>query len=728
MRRRLVLFAVALVAAVVPSTAGAALRAGVAVADITPPNGGTTFGFVRPDVSVRGVHTRLTGRALVLDDGKSVVALLATDLGAPFEKDSLVARVHDLGFTHDTILYSSTHTHSGPGELAPWQVAQLAAAIRRAYETRVPVRAGWGAARVTNANQNRSIEAHLANHGIEQFYGEGMPGDDPFGADHSRDVDLRLLRVDRMDGRPLAAWTNFPVHLTTSTPAVDVWDADLAAAATQHLSESVATPDFVALYANGSLGDLMPRFDAYSPTAAMDLEGRRIARGARVAWRAAKKGLTADVPLGVRWTRTCFCGQVVDDEGHRVDDKPVWGLPFLGGSEDGASIFHEPAATEGKRTAVDDPVQGYKIPAAPGIVHESNPEVQVIRVGDRLLLGAPGEPSVEMGRRFREAVTPVLPAGVKEPVIVGLANDYIGYMTTPEEYQMQHYEGGHTVFGHYTSLLIRNTFVDLTMALSSGAGSPAPSRPAELGASEPVSPAVGDGGVAGALVEGPQERVERMGVVTLSWTGAADGVDRPADTPFLVLERATGPGFTVVDSDLGLGFYWRETEGGYGAIYDVPASLKPGAYRVRVLSGAYTLETKPFEVVPSQKLVVRGVAARAIRGGRTRLVVRAQNPAPDPGANLLWRPKSPTGGVARLVVGGRSLKARWNAKAGGWVARVRGAVASLEVASLRDRYGNRIAAPVTVTPGKIEPIAWPPNIGVGGGRTPGPLGQGEFPP
>ena len=49
-----------------------------------------------------------------------------------------------------------------------------------------------------------------------------------------------------------------------------------------------------------------------------------------------------------------------------VDDKPVWGLPFLGGSEDGASIFHEPAATEGKRTSVDDPVQGYKIPAAPG--------------------------------------------------------------------------------------------------------------------------------------------------------------------------------------------------------------------------------------------------------------------------------------------------------------------------------------------------------------------------
>jgi hypothetical protein len=305
-------------------------------------------------------------------------------------------------------------------------------------------------------------------------------------------------------------------------------------------------------------------------------------------------------------------------------------------------------------------------------------------------------------------------------------------MTTPEEYQMQHYEGGHTVFGHYTSLLIRNTFVDLTMALSSGAAAPAPSKPAELGASEAAEPAVGDGGVAGALTEGPKDRVERMGVATLSWTGATGGVDRPADTPFLVLERAAGAGWTATDSDLGLGFYWREvSDGHYGAIYDVPASLKAGRYRIRVLSGSYTLETKPFAVVASRRLLVRGVSATSLRGGATRLIVRAQNPGPDPGANLLWRAKSPVGGAARLVVGGRSLTAHWSAKAHGWVARVRGAVAAgtpVQVTRLRDRYGNRIAASVTVPAGQIAPVRWPPNIGVGGGRTPGPLGQGEFPP
>src|SRR5919106_2923969 len=200
MPRKLAGLAVVLaLVALAPAAHAAPLRAGVATADITPENGGTTFGFVRPDITVKGVHTRLLGRALVLDDGDTEVALLSTDLGVPFEKNSLVARVQDLGFTHETILYTGTHTHSGPGALAAWQVEQLARAIRKAHAERVPVRAAWGTRRVLDVNRNRSIEAHLANHGLDQFYGQGHPDDDPKGEEHSRDTRLRLLRIDRAD-------------------------------------------------------------------------------------------------------------------------------------------------------------------------------------------------------------------------------------------------------------------------------------------------------------------------------------------------------------------------------------------------------------------------------------------------------------------------------------------------------------------------------------------------
>src|SRR3990170_877848 len=85
------------VVALAPPAHAAPLQAGVATADITPENGGTTLGFVRPDITVKGVHTRLMGRALVLDDGDTEVALLSTDLAFALQKDSLVARVKDLG-------------------------------------------------------------------------------------------------------------------------------------------------------------------------------------------------------------------------------------------------------------------------------------------------------------------------------------------------------------------------------------------------------------------------------------------------------------------------------------------------------------------------------------------------------------------------------------------------------------------------------------------------------
>jgi hypothetical protein len=729
--RSVVLALVAL--ALLPATAGAALRAGAARVDITPENGGTTLGFVRPDITVKGVHTRLTGRVLVLDDGDTKVALLATDLAFALEKDSLVARVKDLGFTHESVMYTGTHTHSGPGELADWQVEQLARAIRRADAARRPAVAGWAGGRVGGVNRNRSIEAHLANHGIDQFYGEGHPQDDPLGEDHTVDERLRVLRVQGTDGRPIAAWMNYPVHLTTSTPAADLWDADLAAPAERHLEAAIGD-EAVALFNNGNLGDLMPRFDSYNPTAVMDLHGLRIAEQAWGAWAEAGRHLRADLPVDVRWTRACYCGQEVEP-GRPVASAPLWGLPFLGGSEDGASIFHEPAATEGRRLPPEgaDRVHGRKIPAAPGLVHETNPEVQVIRIGDRLLLAAPGEPSVEMGRRFEEAVAPTLPAGVRDAMLVSLANDYLGYLTTPEEYEMQHYEGGHTVYGTWTSLVVRDAFVTLTRAIGHGLPAPEPSTPASLGGTDAGTPTVGDGGVAGRIVRQPPEAVRRMETVTIGWTGGEGGVDRPLDQPFVALERQERDGaWRRVDSDLGLSFVWSESEGRYTARYDVPPSVPAGVHRLRVSSGAYDLPTTPFRIEPSTALRVRGASAEPLRRRRARVLIHVQNPPPDPASSIRWRPHSPRGGFALLRFGRRGWLGRWNEAKGAWSAVVPASWAregaTVRVGDLRDEFGNRTVEPVNAEIGKVAPVEWPTNMGVGGGRTPGPFGQGEFPP
>lgn len=733
---RRVLLTVLLLAGVltVPwTTASAApvLEAGAASVDITPRLGGTTLGYVRPDMAVDGVHTRLNGRALVLDDGDTEVVLLATDLGFALDKDSLVARIADLGFTHETVLYTGTHTHSGPGELADWQVEQLASAVRQAYAAKQPAQAAWGTAQVSDVNRNRSIEAHLANHGQDLMYGQGHADDDPHGEDHTVDDVLRVLRVDDANGRPLSAWVEFPVHLTTSTPYNTLWDTEIAGPTLEHLGERLDTPGFVGLYANGASGDLQPRFDAWNPQVLMDLHGRRLADGAFAAWRQAGLALDSAMPVDVRWTRACYCGQEVEP-GRSVSSEPIWGLPFLGGSEDGASIFKEPLVTEGRRRPAElaDPVHGRKIPVAPSrpvAVHDSVPELQVLRLGDRVLLAAPGEPSVEMGRRLVAAVADDLPDGVTEGFVVGLANGYLGYLVTPEEYDAQHYEGGHTVFGKWTSLLTRDTLRELVIALRDDTPAPPPAELASLGGTDPGRPDVGDGGVAGQLTQQPAAVVARHDLVELAWEGAANGADRPLDEPFLVLERAVHDGWETVATDLGNRFVWEQSGSDYRARFDVPGEAALGLHRLRVLSGSYELTTHTFDVVPSAGLRVLGARVEG-----SVLMFAAQNPRPDEERSVAWRPTSPTGGVLTFVVDGHERQARWDATRSAWVApagNIRdGARLELPAGALTDAAGNRSGPASTAVVGQVAEPDWPGHMGVGGGRAPGPFGQGTFPP
>lgn len=74
--------------------------------------------------------------------------------------------------------------------------------------------------------------------------------------------------------------------------------------------------------------------------------------------------------------------------------------------------------------------------------------VQLAVIGPIALVGLPGEITTVAGQRLENVVMDALaPLGVKRVVISSYANAYIGYVTTPEEYAVQTYEGGHTLFG-----------------------------------------------------------------------------------------------------------------------------------------------------------------------------------------------------------------------------------------------------------------------------------------
>jgi hypothetical protein len=105
----------AALAAAAPASAGT-LRAGVGRADITPRTGYYMMGWVRSDAVLRGQHTRLFARAIVLERDGSKVALVAMDVNAI--SGGAVAEaaeaLKDRGFSAQNILVSASHTHAAP--------------------------------------------------------------------------------------------------------------------------------------------------------------------------------------------------------------------------------------------------------------------------------------------------------------------------------------------------------------------------------------------------------------------------------------------------------------------------------------------------------------------------------------------------------------------------------------------------------------------------------------
>ena len=64
---------------------------------------------------------------------------------------------------------------------------------------------------------------------------------------------------------------------------------------------------------------------------------------------------------------------------------------------------------------------------------------------------------------FRQAVADVLQNGdVKEVIIAPYANAYMGYVTTRQEYKVQAYEGGHTLFGQWELDALRMKYTEIS--------------------------------------------------------------------------------------------------------------------------------------------------------------------------------------------------------------------------------------------------------------------------
>jgi hypothetical protein len=609
------------------------------------------------------VHTRLYTSALVLERGSKKVALVAADLfmipGGMIKEvaDRLAAR----GFTEGNIVLSVSHTHSGPSKFANFDtlntlapstetigrpesfvgllqpgppdpqlyaflVERIALAIRRADDDRAAAAAAWGITRLSGVTKNRSLEAHLADHGVIREYGQGKVEDDPGGYEHTIDSEVRVLRVDRLGKRvkrcrgrgakrrcararkriPLGGWSSFANHGTVNPSEFPVYTRDHHGAAMHYFEREVrrigrvpAARPVLNVYGNSNEGDQSAGLDGQGPRIA-ERVGRAEAEAMLRAWRAAGTRLATRPALDLRWTRVCFCGQ--NTSAGPVASSPMAGIPFLTGSEEGRGplfdLTLEPL--EGYRSPVGFESQGHKI-GVPIAGPESYPRAVplfVVRVADRLVVSMPGEPTVEIGRRAKAAVLEASAgSGVKAAMVAGLTNEYIQYLTTPEEYDRQHYEGGSTIFGPASPVLLVEQLGELAARMARGqeAQAPYPFDPRN-GVKADGKP-FGEGSDGGKIEEQPAPSAGPGGHARLTWIGGPRGLDRRLDAPFVIIDRRRGARWVRADDDLGLNIVWTvDGSGRYTARWEVPASAPAGTYRLVIAANRYRLESRPFTV------------------------------------------------------------------------------------------------------------------------------------
>lgn len=238
--------------------------------------------------------------------------------------------------------------------------------------------------------------------------------------------------------------------------------------------------------------------------------------------------------------------------------------------------------------------------------------VQILRIGQLVILSVPGEFTTMAGRRLRDAVKMVLTSGASKEfgrnvhvVISGLTNTHSQYVTTFEEYEVQRYEGASTLYGPHTLSAYIQEFRKLAAALISG-------RPVEPGPQPPdlldeqislLTPVVLDSTRSGAKFGDVKSDVplnstfKRGDMVTVTFWSACPRNDLLTEGTFALVEILQGQKTWVPaydDDDFCLRFIWSRpsklSPQSYATIeWRIPQSAVSGVYRVRHFGAAKAL-------------------------------------------------------------------------------------------------------------------------------------------
>ena len=188
----------------------AELRAGVARADIT-------------DRRVP-VNDPLYAKALVVKSDSTTVVLITIDAVAIGElgriKNDFLGNVRaklkqELGIAPSSVLITASHCH---GVVCPEVEARTLEAVRQAWQGVVPVRVGAGVGHENRIMENRRLRLKDGRESDVRHAYSLVP-DEAVAGIAPTDDEIGLVRLDRKDGRPLAAIYNFACHPIQRVPS-----------------------------------------------------------------------------------------------------------------------------------------------------------------------------------------------------------------------------------------------------------------------------------------------------------------------------------------------------------------------------------------------------------------------------------------------------------------------------------------------------------------------------
>ena len=515
------------------------LRAGVAEIDITPPPGFPLFGYSVEGRTSRGYWTRLFARAFVFESPAGErLAVVQLDLGASstLVQRSAAAKLAGVGIAPSDLVLLATHTHAAPGgyfgscfyntfganqrgfdrRFTEWLSSRIAAAVADAFGRLEPARIAIGSTEVTRVSRNRSPEAWRRNFLGAPPYDGVLPK-------------LTVIRVDSANGTPLGALIFFPIHGTSVGSRNVLYHGDLQGVAERLLAARLErryhAAKVVAAFADGPEGDVSPDWKPHQGESESLRIGAAIAEAALTLVQQLD-GRSAPLPVTHAFAEVTLPRAAISTD--RVCESAVIGVATVGGAADGRSWLYRfgfskghggaPRGCQREKRAAFGFLQRVLLhrTAFPATV-----PLHMIAFGDRLtIVTVPGEPTTEVGRRIAKHVMST--AQTADVVVAAHGDDYVGYVTTAEEYGEQDYEGSSTLYGPREAAFFEEQLTLLAKSKESSAAADAvfhPGRPRDfLGAGSC------DAASWQALHTTPHRGSNgRLDLVTFVWSGLAAG-------------------------------------------------------------------------------------------------------------------------------------------------------------------------------------------------------------